>query len=155
MRQIKSLFLVSLIVAMAVAGTGCQKDKGQVKGFVLPEGNVDNGKSAFVVLGCHQCHNVSGVEMPAFAGERPFEITLGGEVLRVKSYGDLLTAVVHPNHDISRANAAALKKQGASGEESPMPDTTGEMTVAQLIDVVAFLHSTYERTSREYTGYVF
>lgn len=139
------------LLIMLTAVSACEQKSQPVKGFVLPHGDVEAGKLAFVYLGCHQCHNVTGVELPPFAGETEFDIGLGGKVAKVKSYGDLLTAVVHPDHEITRPHEVAAS--GKSGQPSPMPDTTAAMTVSQLIDVVEFLHAQYEQTAPQYQGY--
>ena len=39
---------------------------------------------------------------PEPAVEREGDIHLGGKVYRVRTYGELVTAVIHPSHDIAK-----------------------------------------------------
>lgn len=132
---------------------GCDRQGEGVRGFVLPAGNVEAGRLAFVSLGCHQCHLVAGVDLPEFVGDNRYEITLGGKVLKVRSYGDLLTAVVNPDHSIERRHSHKLSDEERASGKSPMPDLSGQMSVTDLINIIEFLHSRYEERSPEYRGY--
>ena len=113
-------------------------------GFPIEEGDVNAGRQAFVDHRCHQCHSVSGVELPPLAGASPPMFELGGETAVVKSYSELLTSIINPNHVISEEYRGRLAL-GAEGRlESPMPlPQLDNMTVRQLIDLVAFLDSRY------------
>jgi hypothetical protein len=124
-----------------------------VKGFVLPEGNVEKGQASFVDLGCRQCHSVAGIELPVYDGVVSLQIDIGGKVLRVKNYGELMTSIVNPDHQLSPEYLRLLSEAEKERGDSPMPDFRNNMTVAQLIDVVAFLHSSYEKLHPQYTGY--
>ena len=142
----------SILFGLIILGSftvGCSKDQRTVEGFVLPPGNVEQGKAAFVEIGCPKCHTVanSDIEQPADAS---FHVEIGGEVRRVKHYGDLLTSVVNPDHKVSRV----YRVQDESGQEfsSPMPKFADTMSVTQLIDLVEFLHSTYTSAVPEYGG---
>jgi hypothetical protein len=102
---------------------------------------VEAGKLAFQELACTTCHDVVGVPMQA-RGERPDVIvTLGGEVTRVETYGQLVTSIVNPSHRISGRHPGA---EVAVGDVSMMANFNDLMTVAQLIDLTAFLQSRYE-----------
>lgn len=108
-------------------------------GFRLPEnGDVERGKTAFVELGCHQCHPVAGVDLPQPPGDSEVSLQLGGRVYEVRTDGYLVTSIIHPSHRIRRLPDIP------SSAESPMPDYTEQMTVRQLIDIVALLQSRYE-----------
>jgi hypothetical protein len=145
--------LFMLLAAVAVCcllalGTSCKGSKSG-RGFRLPDGNVDQGRVAFVQLGCNQCHSVKGVELAKPAVLGPVQVQLGGEVLRVKTYGQLVTSIVNPNHVVSGQHRAKL------GDSGRMPDFRNKMTVTQMIDIVAFLHSTYTKIYPEYLDYSF
>lgn len=140
--------LVFLFVAVLAA---CGEDRPPVEGFVLPEGDIEQGKAAFLSLGCAQCHTVADtdIEPPENA---EFQVRLGGRLIQVEHYGDLLTSIVNPSHRV----APQMRLQDDTGSEdgavvSPMPDFTGTMTVAQLIDVVEFLNSKYTQVPK-YSG---
>ncbi len=114
------------------------------RGFRLPDGDALKGKQAFVALKCNTCHSVDGVELPP---PTQFNIRLGGETLQVKTYGQLVTSIINPSHIISRRYLDELK----DAKESPMPNINREMTVEQMIDLVAFLQQHYKLVQPEGT----
>jgi hypothetical protein len=84
----------------------------------------------------------------------PFIVEIGGEVYRVRDYGELLTAIVNPDHIISPKYIAMLERAEREAVISPMPYYGEEMTVAELIDLVEFLHAQYTRLQPQfYRGY--
>ena len=117
--------------------------------FPIFRGSIENGKQSFVTLGCNQCHTVSGVELPAFQGQMPVNFELGGRIWYVKTYADLVTSIINPDHIISEEYRRQFPHQ--QGTTSPMP-FHGEMTVTQLIDLVTFLNSRYV-LMRDYSPY--
>ena len=127
-------------LSLAIFITGC----AYTPGFPIQEGDIDRGRQAFIDHQCHQCHSVSGVSLPALAGAGPIQLELGGEVIDVRSYGDLMTSIINPNHIISERYQQQLLLEANVPLNSPMPmphiDT---MSVRQLIDLVAFLDSRY------------
>jgi mono/diheme cytochrome c family protein len=125
-----------LSAAVLLAVCGCEPQKS-ARGFRLPDGNVDRGREAFVSLQCNSCHTVVGENFPA--PER-FNIRLGGETARIRTYGDLVTSIINPSHVITARYVEELRE----AKESPMTNFNETMTVAQMIDLVAFLQSRYE-----------
>lgn len=115
------------------------------EGFRLPEGDESRGKAAFVELKCHQCHTVAGMELPKPDGTASISYELGGEVRIVKSYGELVTAIIQPQHVVSARYVQQLEESQRKGVVSPMPDYNARMTVAQLTDIVTFLHAHYQK----------
>ena len=83
------------------------------------------------------------VELPERAVNPAITLEIGGKVYRVKNYGELLDAVVSPNHLISAKYRMALDQEERKNVQSPMPNFNEEMTVAELIDLVTFLHAQY------------
>jgi sulfur-oxidizing protein SoxX len=71
-------------------------------------------------------------------------LELGGETSYVKSYSELVTSIINPDHRISERYSEQLRGRALAPLTSPMPmahiDT---MTVRQVIDIVAFLDSRY------------
>jgi len=122
---------------------GCNQSPKSSRGFRLPDGDVKKGKQAFLALKCNQCHKVEGVELPAPGS---FNLTLGGETQRVRTYGELVTSIINPSHVISDQ----YQKELADAKESPMPRFNHEMTVEQMIDLVAFLQSRYKLVEPPY-----
>ena len=98
MRPASTLALLALL--LAVAG-GCERDRMSERGFSLPEGDAAAGRDTFVYMQCHQCHFMAGEQYPALPGMEPPYVELGGEVTRVKSYGELVTAIINPSHKLA------------------------------------------------------
>ena len=143
--------LSGIFITIALfALSACSGDAKPVKGFVLPQGDIAQGEQVFVDFNCHGCHTIPDMEFPVTDFEPPFILEIGGEVYRVKNYGELLTAVVNPDHIISPKYKAMLETADRKAILSPMPYYGEEMTVAELIDVVEFLHGQYTRLQPEY-----
>lgn len=142
--------LPAMVVLLAL--TACSEER-PVKGFIMPAGDVAQGEQVFVDFNCHACHTIPGIEFPELKQEVPFAVTIGGEVLRVKNHGELLTAVVNPNQTICMSFRAKMERQGEEVIVSPMPYRGEEMTVAELIDLVTFLNAQYVKLQpRYYSG---
>lgn len=138
---------VTALVLLGLALTGCDPGPKSAKGFRLPDGNAEKGKAAFVALQCHLCHKVDGVDLPPPAPAVKSPVLLGGEVARIKTYGELVTSVIHPSHRLSEQ----MKKDWAQESKlSPMPEFNDLMTVSQMIDIVAFLQARYKRLLIDY-----
>ena len=106
--------------------------------FALPPGDSDAGKAAFVDLGCNYCHTTSDVELKP--SNQNLNLKLGGTVVRVKTYAELVTAVINPSHKISNFSAAVTDSTG----QSKMPLYNDVMTVQELVDIVTYLQDEYE-----------
>lgn len=142
----KPIFFSVLIVDIALLSLAGCGDSQSPRGFRLPDGDVTKGRAAFVQLNCVQCHTVEGEQFPA-SGARAIEVKLGGEVSKIKTYGQLATSIINPNHTIHPAYRE--KFRDARGG-AMMPNFNSEMTVQQLIDLVAFLQSHYRLTMPDY-----
>lgn len=137
-----------LVLTMALAG--CVPGPTSGKGFTLPAGDVERGRTAFVELKCHACHSVDGVELPEVEAELKPAVRLGGKVPRISTYGELVTSVINPSHKLASGYAAeAVSTDG----QSKMTNYNAALTVQQLIDIVAFLQSRYELQPYEPTQY--
>jgi len=128
--------------AALVGLQGCEADRMSERGFSLPEGNPVLGREAFVYMHCHECHMVVGEEFPVVAMAEPPFVELGGKVTRVKTYGQLVTAIINPSHKL--ASGYPLETVSNDGKTSKMPVYNGYMTVQELIDIVAFLQPHYD-----------
>jgi hypothetical protein len=133
---LKKTGLPLLAAAVSLLAVGCDPQKS-ARGFRLPDGNIEKGKEAFVSLKCNTCHTVYGETFPAAL---KFNIPLGGETPRIRSYGELVTSIINPSHVISGRYREELRQ----AKESPMTNFNETMTVAQLIDLVAFLQARYK-----------
>lgn len=134
--------LALLATGALLAGlAACQGPISSDSAIVLPEGNADRGRDAFVALECTACHTVEGVDLPPPADAGPVSYALGGEVTRIRSYGELVTSVANPTHRLARS---FRQEELTQGGESLMPALNDVMSVTQLTDIVAFLQEHYE-----------
>ena len=84
------------LVVVFLLGYNLKPADDQARGFSLPPGDPIAGRVAFIELKCSNCHSVFGdaefVRAPEYDG---LIVPLGGEVRVVKSYGELVTAIIH------------------------------------------------------------
>jgi hypothetical protein len=140
-------FAVAVLAAALLAG--CDR---QSRGFALPPGDSERGQAVFAELGCHHCHVVT--EQVAKAADSPYpEVTvrLGGTVSRVKTYGELVTAIIHPQKSLARGHSPQLLDEAGG---SKMPDFNARMTVQELVDLTTFLQGQYSVYVPEYYPYI-
>src|SRR5688572_4795612 len=99
-KDVMKPLLVSGLAGLSLVLASCGPKSA--RGFRLPDGDQEKGRSAFVALQCHTCHTVLGdTNMPAPSATVKAPIVLGGDVQRVKTYGELVTAIIHPSHNLS------------------------------------------------------
>src|ERR1019366_9783230 len=95
-KPIKKMSLIALAAGWAVlGGSGCTPSPKSGYGFQLPDGDPIRGRVAFVELKCASCHRVDGVQLPAPTVKPEYVVTLGGEVTQVRTYGRLVTSIIH------------------------------------------------------------
>lgn len=151
--MIKNFTVLLLVLSSIFFVSGCERGRLSGKGLYLPKGDIEKGRQAFIDMKCYRCHTVAGVELPAVEHETTIALELGGEVVRVKSYGELVTSIVNPTHVVSRKYLDSLGELAKEGKiESPMPVFNDKMTVSQLINLVAFLDSRYQKMVPYYIG---
>lgn len=145
MKQLTLAAVVGLVFL-----SGCMTDPKSGEGFTLPDGDVAKGQATFARLQCNACHTVSGVSFAdAETTEEPI-FALGGEITRVRTYGDLVTSIINPSHRF----AVGYKNEDAEAAgKSPMRIYNNELTVTELTDLVAFLQSHYRFKPYEPTPY--
>ena len=136
----------ALVIFVLVLG-GCSPDSTSAFGFRLPDGDTGQGREAFAYMQCNQCHTVVGESFPEVPLADPPYVELGGDVTRVKTYGELVTAIINPSHRLAKGYAAEVV---SDGDESRMHVYNDHMTVQELIDLVAFLQSRYDVVPPEY-----
>jgi hypothetical protein len=141
MLKLKRVQILTMLAAAVLVG-GC----ANTSGFTGPieQADIDEGRQAFIDHRCHQCHSIAGMSLPVLAGASPPMLELGGEIIAVKSYDELMTSIINPNHVISERYREQLRLDASVPVESPMPTQHIErMSVRQLIDLMAFLDSRY------------
>jgi sulfur-oxidizing protein SoxX len=143
-RLVSALLMLGLLV-------GCDQSVKSGRRFVFPEGNSAWGHKAFVDMGCTQCHKVEGVtDLPAPTASPEKVVILGGRVARLRTYGDLVTSIIHPNQSLS--GKLPERASYKDGRESPMKAVNDTMTVTQLLDIVTFLQPHYKELQPIYDG---
>ena len=146
MRYIPTLLAALGTVSLMGCDTG---PKGSV-GFTLPDGDAERGKAAYIEFQCHACHENAQVSQLNTGSPAAISVVLGGETTRIKSYGDLVTSIINPSHRMARRSSGDIAD--ASGN-SKMITFNDVMTVTQLIDLVAFVQSSYTLTPYKHTPY--
>jgi mono/diheme cytochrome c family protein len=100
----------------------------------ITTGDAAAGRHTFVSLQCNTCHTIAGKNTSSIntpdAGPR-----LGSMQAR-QSADDIAMSIVNPSHGISR-KAGPWRENSVSR----MRDYGNEMTVRQLLDVVAYIRS--------------
>lgn len=139
----------SLAFALAVAAIGCQPSPESVKHFVLPAGDAERGAETFLRLRCYDCHRIPGASLPVAEEPGQVLVKLGGEVSKVETYGDLLTSIVNPSHQLATGYAEQLVAEDGA---SKMTNYNDVMTVSELIDLVAYLQGKYRVKTPEPGG---
>tara|TARA_R110002096_G_scaffold86020_5_gene198349 strand:+ start:13319 stop:13657 length:339 start_codon:yes stop_codon:yes gene_type:complete len=105
------------------------------------------GRETFLYLQCHQCHTVVGEDFPAIPLADPPYVELGGEVSKVRTYGELVTAIINPSHELAKGYAA---EQVSENGESNMYNYNAYMTVQELTDLVFFLQPKFKVVVPQY-----
>ena len=138
----KPNYALPFVLACSLALGACDREARMAsQGFRLPDGDPQAGREAFIYMQCHQCHTIEGMELPMIPGQDPPYVELGGKVTAVKTYGQLITAIIYPSHKLANGYAEDLvSEDGASN----MYIYNEHMTVQELIDIVMFLQPEYD-----------
>lgn len=143
----KRFSILTLLLTLVFALGACDKERTMSeRGFRLPDGNATAGRETFLYMHCNQCHTIQGEEMPQIPGFEPF-VELGGTVTRVKTYGELVTAIINPSHKLAEGYAKEVVSEDG---KSKMYVYNGFMTVQELTDIVMFLQPHYEVVPPEF-----
>lgn len=137
------------VVMFLIMLSGCDRGPKSGHGFRLPDGDIDRGQVVFVEFECNACHSVGTIEqLTTGSAEDRISVKLGGKVTAIQTYGQLVTSIVNPSHRL--AGRYPAEQVSTPDGKSLMRDYNDEMTVNQLIHLVAFLQSNYEL--RPYQG---
>lgn len=144
----KTQIAIALLLGCLVALSACDNEVWMSEqGFRLPDGDAQTGREAFLYMQCHQCHSIDGEELPEIPGMDPPYVELGGETSKVKTYGELVTAIINPSHKLARGYALTVVSEAG---ESNMYVYNQHMTVQELVDIVMYLQPTYDVMVPEY-----
>ena len=135
------LGMTLILVSLAALGACDREAMMSSKGFRLPAGDATTGRAAFLYMQCHQCHSIKGEQLPVIPGQEEPYVELGGKVTHVKTYGQLITAIINPSHELADGYAAEVVSDDG---ESDMYIYNSHMTVQELIDIVMYLQPYYD-----------
>ena len=140
------LILLSSIFLMA-----CDQGADSPRGFSLPEGDAEKGYEVFKKYQCQDCHRIAGEpedENARYLLVKP--VPLGGSSGRIKTYGELVTSIINPSHKLTpRQPASFTSEDGVSF----MRIVNDELTVTELINLVAYLQPKYKVTPYRTSDY--
>ncbi|PRO69268.1 cytochrome C [Alteromonas gracilis] len=143
--RITALLLATLLLF------ACEQGANSPRGFSLPEGNIKQGYQVFKKYQCQDCHRIAGEEEPENAQyllAKP--IPLGGSSGRIKTYGELVTSIINPSHKLTPRQPASFTSEDGV---SLMRVVNDELTVSELIDLVAYLQPKYKVTPYRTSDY--
>jgi len=128
------------VAVVVLTAAGCQSGPHSADGFRLPaSGDAERGRTAFVAHQCYNCHAVDGVKLPP-AALMARAVALGGELPRQITDGYLVTSIINPSHVVA---GYAKSDAAVPGTSIRMPDFADDLTMRELTDIVAFLHTRY------------
>jgi sulfur-oxidizing protein SoxX len=143
----KATTILGTIIAVAAMLSACDVDTVMSeRGFRLPDGDPQSGRETFLYMQCNQCHTIKNEELPIIPGTEPY-VELGGVVTHVKTYGELVTAIVNPSHKLADGYAEDLVSEDGV---SNMYIYNDYMTVQELTDLVRFLQPHYDIAAPRY-----
>ena len=138
----KTRLVMAFLLVSLTALSACDQDAMMSsKGFRLPDGDAVAGRDVFLYMQCNQCHSISGEELPVLPGQESPYVELGGDVTQVRTYGQLITSIINPSHELARGYAEEVVSEDG---ESDMYIYNSHMTVQELIDIVMFLQPFYD-----------
>jgi sulfur-oxidizing protein SoxX len=150
----KALF-ISIFVLFIFTIVSCDNGPYSPRGFSLPQGDVAKGKAVLLKYECLSCHILKGVQQPDIKNTDNISVQIGRKTTKVKTYAELVTAIINPSHSFSRGYALKLTQKDG---KSLMKNFNDVMTIAELVDLVFFLQPQYELmpyspTRYQYYGY--
>ncbi len=151
-RPNRHTMIISVACLSLFTLAGCDMRAQSGYGFTLPEGNITKGEQAFGRFACNDCHVINDREDLRLEESIPalMEIPLGGDTTRIETYGELVTSIINPSHEISQKYSGQPVEYAG---KSMMRNYNDAMTVSELIDIVAFVQDQYELRPYPLTSY--
>lgn len=126
---------------VSFALSGCDVGPKSARGFRLPDGDAARGEKLFSDMGCPACHDVAGRPGLREGVDAQMTVVIGGPTPRIRNYGELVTSVINPSHEIARGYE---RNTVSTDGESLMRNYNDVMTVSEMIDIVAFIQRQYQ-----------
>jgi hypothetical protein len=147
------IFLFYSLIVLAILS--CDTGPNSPRGFSLPQGDVTEGKTVFLKYECLSCHVLEGMVQPDIDNTDGIAVRIGRKTTKVKTYAELVTAIINPSHKFSKRYALMINQRKG---KSLMKNFNDVMTVKELVDLVVFLQPYYELvpyfpTEYKYYGY--
>jgi len=146
--------LLGIVLTLFLGACKTYPDYSSDFRFPILRGDINRGQQAFVSLGCPQCHVVDGIQLTGYTGTPFLQVELGGDLIFAKTYGDLVTSIINPDHVLSDRYLEQLPPEQRRATNSSPMYMNPDMKVTELIDIVAFLNSRY-RLLPGYTEYYY
>lgn len=126
-----------LAILMSAIGSAEGEDS------VFPPGDAGRGESLFTDRLCFRCHTVHHTKLPEFDIPAKLKLHLGGGDYQSWNRDAYAKAIMNPEHFIAPQYQALMKQAGdpSGANETPMPNLNRVLSVADLIDLAAFLES--------------
>ena len=145
------MYKMITILCITMLLTACEQGADSPRGFSLPEGDMEKGFEVFKKYQCQDCHRIAGEKErddATYLLVKP--IPLGGSSGRIKTYAELVTSIINPSHKLTpRQPASFTSEDGVSF----MRIVNDELTVTELIDLVAYLQPKYKVTPYRTSDY--
>ena len=142
------LLILSIIVSITLIS--CSKGADSPKGFSLPKGDAQIGKTVFLKYQCLSCHTLEGITQEGIYKNAEISVALGGKTRKTVTYAELVTSVINPSHKLaSRYLITDVSTEGTS----KMIVFNDVMTVTELVNLVAFLQPKYKLVPYQPTRY--
>ncbi|RDV24119.1 cytochrome C [Alteromonas aestuariivivens] len=143
--------MIIWIISAALVLSACDYGASSPRGFSLPAGDPLRGETLFADYGCLDCHQIAGE--PA-EEEKSYTlgkaVVIGGRVSQITTYAELVTSIINPSHKLTRRYPQSFT---APDGNSKMPTLNDQMTVTDLIDLVAYLQPKYHLVPYRTTEY--
>jgi L-cysteine S-thiosulfotransferase len=107
-------------------------------GWVLPAGDPEAGRQAFLELQCNVCHAVKGGGFPEPSIYPPLPFVLGERWEGPPDRLWLATCLINPAHEEIPGNRVSFL---GAGQVYRMKDYGDSMTVGQMVDLVEYLET--------------
>ncbi len=135
------LFLGVALAACAAPPPSPPPSSPALEGLVLPKGDPEAGRQAFLELQCNVCHAVvgDGFPEPSIYPPLPFVLGKGWEGRPDRAW--LATSLINPSHEELPGHVVTFHGEGRVYRMKNYGDS---MTVGQMIDLVEFLASLRE-----------
>ncbi|MBA6352116.1 c-type cytochrome [Colwellia sp. BRX9-1] len=142
--------LFTLLIVLSLTLFSCDKGVDSPRGFSLPKGNIETGKTVFLKYQCLACHTLKGVEDSSIVKQQDISVSLGGEKTKIITYAELVTSIINPSHKFSNPHSPKVRTPEGKSKMKVFNDV---MTVTELIDLVSFLQPNYTLKPYQQTRY--